>query len=434
MSNSISRRSLLSALALSGLAVTSVALTGCGHSSSSASASGGGDGKTLKVWWWETSDSALSMAWNKAIDIFKQEHSGVEVKFELKTYEQMQQSGQLILDSKDAPDVLEYLKGNATAGTVSKAGLLTDMSDVAKQRKWDMSNSSQDVGLYDKGLMGSGQRYGITNYGEFVGVWYNEDQFTQYGLKVPTTVAELETVMQAFVDKGITPLALGSNDYFGLHMLYELVLGHTTTDQLASYQRFQGSVDWTVWQQAAQTLSDWVGKGFISKNSTGISAQDAGNAFIAGKYPMMVSGSWWAASVDQQAKFKYGQFLFPENKLHPGSGGNLWVVPAKASNKELAYDFIEITMRQEVQQFLGDKGGLPVAEVKTNSTIAGLMSDLFKQASTSPNALAWYPDWPVAGLDDTFLAQISGLVQGSVTPANAVKTIQQTYDSGKPTS
>ncbi len=429
MLNNVSRRSLLAALAIS-----PVVLAGCGQSSGSGSASSSGDGKTLKVWWWETADSALAMAWNKAVSIFKSEHPGVEVKFELKTYEQMQQSGQLILNSKEAPDVLEYLKGNATAGAVSKAGLLTDLTDVAKQRNWDMSNSAQNVGLYDKGIMGEGQRYGVTNYGEFVGIWYNKDEFAKYNLQAPTTMAEFETVMQTFVSKGITPLALGSNDYPGPHLLYELYLANTTEDQLAAYQRFTADVDWTIWQKAAQTYSDWVGKGFIAKKSTGISAQDSGNAFIAGKYPMIVSGSWWAASVAEQAKFKYGQVLFPENKFHPGSGGNIWVVPAKASNKDLAYDFIEITMRDEVQQFLGNKGGLPVADVKATSAIATLMSDLFKQASTSPNALAWYPDWPVAGLYDVLLAQTSGLVQGSVTPANAVKTLQQAYDAGKPAS
>ena len=35
--------------------------------------------------------------------------------------------------------------------------------------------------------------------------------------------------------------------------------------------------------------------------------------------------------------------------------------PANPKAKKLAYDFIDITMRPEVQNILGERGGLPVA-------------------------------------------------------------------------
>ena len=39
--------------------------------------------------------------------------------------------------------------------------------------------------------MGSGKLYGITDYGEFVMVYYNKDMFAKYNLKVPTSYDEL---------------------------------------------------------------------------------------------------------------------------------------------------------------------------------------------------------------------------------------------------
>jgi raffinose/stachyose/melibiose transport system substrate-binding protein len=399
---------------------------------------GGGaeDGKTLKVWWWENDDSALSQAWNTAIDIFEEEHPGVEVQFELKTYEQMQQSGQLILDSNDAPDVLEYLKGNATAGVVSRAGLLTDLTEVAAERGWDVDNTAQDVGLYDDGIMGSGQRYGVTNYGEYVGLFYNQDMLARYDLAAPETLEDLESVMQTFVDDGITPLALGSADYPGPHLLYALALAHMDDDSLAAYQQFTGEPDWEAWEQAATTLDEWVDKGYISTDSTGIPAQDSGNAFVAGKYPLFYSGTWWAGSFTADiTDFEWDQVLFPGNELHPGSGGNLWVVPEKAKNKELAYDFIEITQRPEVQNQLGDLGGVPVAADESGVTepVGKVVTSRFVELlSGEGGGLAWYPDWPVAGLNDVLIAQTSDLVQGNVDPAQATENIRAAYDVGKP--
>jgi ABC-type sugar transport system, periplasmic component len=347
----------------------------------------------------------------------------------------MQQSGQLLLDTDDAPDVLEYLKGNATAGLVSQAGLLTDLTDVADERGWDLSSSVQDVGLYEDGLMGSGQRYGVTNYGEYVSMWYNKSLFEKYSLEVPTTLDELEADMQTFVDNGITPLALGSNDYPGPHLLYALALAHMNEGSLAAYQRFDGDVDWDAWEKAAQTVADWTAKGFISKNSTGIPAQDAGNAFEAGTYPLFYSGTWWAGPFDENiTSFEFDQFLFPGSDLHPGSGGNLWVVPSKAKNKDLAYDFIEITMSPEVQNFLGENGQVPVAAEASaiTSPIGQLVSSRFAELQDAADGgLAWYPDWPVAGLNDILLQNNTELVNGTKTPEQVVESIRTAYEQGR---
>ena len=419
--------------ATAALAVVSIATMGLSGCSAPESE---GDAQTLKVWWWENDDSALSTGWNRAIELFEEQHPDVTVEFELKTYEQMQQSGQLLLDSNDAPDVLEYLKGNATAGVVSQAGLLTDLTDVAEERGWELEGTAQDVGLYENGVMGSGERYGITNYGEYVSVWYNKDLFTQNNVEIPTSLDELEQAMQTFTDAGITPLALGSQDYPGTHLLYELALANMDQGDWTAYQQFEGDVNWDAWEQAATTMQDWTEQGFISKDSTGISAQDAGNAFVAGQYPLFVSGSWWAGSFADDIKdFEFDQFLFPATELHPGSGGNLWVVPEKARNKELAYDFMEITMSPEIQNLLGNEGAVPVAaeEDAVTSDIGQLTTPQFNELLTSEEGgLGWYPDWPVAGLNDVLVAQTSDLVQGNITPEQATENIKTAYEQGKP--
>ncbi|MBX7445893.1 MULTISPECIES: ABC transporter substrate-binding protein [unclassified Arthrobacter] len=417
--------------ALATTAAAALALSACSAPQAAPEA------KTLKVWWWENDDSALATGWNRAIEIFKEKHPDVTVQFELKTYEQMQQSGQLLLDSNDAPDVLEYLKGNATAGAVSQAGLLTDLTDVAKDRGWKLDSTAQDVGLYKDGVMGSGRRYGLTNYGEYVSVWYNKDLFAKQNVEVPTTLQELEQAMDKFAGAGVTPLALGSQDYPGTHLLYELALANMDKNAWSAYQKFDGDVDWSAWEKAAQTVQEWTKKGYIAKDSTGIAAQDAGNAFIAGKYPIFVSGTWWAGSfADKIKNFKFDQILFPGNDLHPGSGGNLWVVPEKAHNKELAYDFMEITMSPEIQNLLGNKGAVPVAadEGAITTPIGKLTTPRFNELLNSNNGggLGWYPDWPVAGLNDVLVAQSSDLVQGNVTPEKAVANIKAAYEQGKP--
>ncbi|HET7079816.1 MAG TPA: extracellular solute-binding protein, partial [Chloroflexia bacterium] len=87
--------------------------------------------KVFKIWHYEPADDPMGASWNEAMQEFAAKHPEVKVQFELKTFNQIQQTAQMILNSSDVPDVMEINKGNATAGLYAKQGLLTDLSDTA---------------------------------------------------------------------------------------------------------------------------------------------------------------------------------------------------------------------------------------------------------------------------------------------------------------
>src|SRR5690625_7582823 len=89
-----------------------LALSACGGGSDD-SATGGDD--VLRVWHYENPDSAMGIAWDEAMEIFEEE-TGATVEFEERSFEQIRSTASQILNSDQAPDVLEYNKGNATAG------------------------------------------------------------------------------------------------------------------------------------------------------------------------------------------------------------------------------------------------------------------------------------------------------------------------------
>ena len=414
------------------LLATSLVLTACSKSGSDSS---GNDAKTLTLWHYEGPTSAMGIAWNKAIEEFKASHPGVTVKFEEKSFEQIQQNAQMILNSDSAPDILEYNKGNATAGLLSKQGLLTDLTDETTKRGWDkkLSASLQTTAKYtDQGIMGSGKWYGIPNYGEYVEVYYNKDLFTKYNLAVPTTLDEFTKVMDTFVQKGITPLSVGGAEYPAQQIFYELALSKADRAWVDDYELYKNKVDFHGPQltYGAQTFADWVKKGYIAKNSAGIKAEDMGVAFEQGKFPIMISGSWWYGRMTADIKkFQWGTFLFPGNSLHPGSSGNLWVVPAKSKAKSLAYDFIDITMKPDIQNLLGNSGGVPVAADASAITDPKNkeLIDNFNKISAA-DGLAFYPDWPAPGYYDVLVGAAQGLINGSKTPAQMLDEIAKPYN------
>lgn len=255
-------------------------LSGCGSSNNAQEE----NPKSIKIWHYEEDNGAMGKAWKKAMDIFEKE-TGVKVEFEKKSFEQIRQTASQVLNSDDAPDVMEYNKGNATAGLLASQGLLSNLNDYVKQYKWDkkISGSLADTGKYnDKGVMGSGDWYGITNYGEDVVMYYNKDMFDKYGIEIPTTMDELETAMQKFKDNGITPLSEGVAEYPLQHLWWQLVLQKADSKFLKAYEMYDGDVDWQgkATTYATSTIKKWVDEGYISKDCTGTKAEDAGQNFI----------------------------------------------------------------------------------------------------------------------------------------------------------
>jgi len=427
-------RSRLSLAAGALLLAASHGLSACSDSGS-GSDDEGADAKTLTLWHYEGPTSAMGVAWAKAIELFKASHPGVEVKFEEKSFEQIQQNAGMILNSDSAPDILEYNKGNATAGLLSKQGLLTDLTEQADKRGWAkaLSPSLQTTAKYDEdGIMGSGKVYGIPNYGEYVMVYYNKDQFAKHKIAVPTTLAEFESAMDTFTKAGVTPLSVGGAEYPAQQIFYELALSKANRAFVDDFQLYKNKVNFQgpEFTFGAQTFADWVKKGYIAKNSAGIKAEDMGVAWEQGKFPILISGSWWYGRFASEVKnFQWGSFLFPGNKLHPGSSGNIWVVPAKSKAKSLAYDFIDITMSPEIQNLLGNSGGVPVAADASAITDPKNkeLIDNFNKISAS-DGLAFYPDWPAPGYYDVLVAGVQGLINGSKTPSAFLDEIAKPYN------
>ncbi|GAA2082079.1 ABC transporter substrate-binding protein [Actinomadura alba] len=420
---------------LAALTAGSLALSACGGGDDTS----GSAGKELRLWHYEGPTSAMGVAWKQAIQEFESTHPGVKVKFEEKGFEQIQKTAPMVLNSKDAPDVMEYNKGNATAGLLSKQGLLTDMTSEVTKRGWDklLGPSVQTTAKYDaKGVMGGDKWFGVPNYAEYLMVYYNKDLFDENDVKVPTTFAEFTAAMDAFVKKGITPLGNGGAEYMAQQYLYQLALTKADRAWVDGFERYTSKVDFhdAAWTYGATTFADWVKKGYIAKNSVGVKAEDAGAAFISGKVPMLFSGSWWYGRFASDIKaFEWDTFLWPETKLTLGSSGNLWVVPQGSKNKRLAYDFIDITMKKGIQNTLANNGGVPVAadEAVVNSPKNKQLIQNFGTL-VGTDALAFYPDWPVAGFYDTFVAQTQKLINGSAPPDRVLGDLQKAYDSGLP--
>ncbi|GGQ38231.1 sugar ABC transporter substrate-binding protein [Streptomyces griseomycini] len=420
------RRPLL--LAVSALALLAP-LTACGGSDTAEA-----DANTLRLWHYEDKDGALGKAWAAAIEEFKKTHPDVKVVFEQKAFEQIQQNAGMILNSDKAPDVMEYNKGNATTGLLAKQGLLTDLTAVVKERGWDkkVGDSASVTARYDaKGEMGGDKWYGVPNYGEFVLTYYNDDLFKKHNVAKPTDFASFEAALAKFKAAGITPLANAGNDHPAGHWLYLLALSKANDTWVDNYQLYKGKVDFhgPEFTYAANKYKEWVDKGYFEKKDVGLKGNNMTEQFVSAKRPIMVGGNWWFGALTTDIKnFTWSTAPYPGSEKTLGSGGNNWVIPTKARNKKLAEDFIDITMSDKIQKLIGEEGNVPLA-VKADTITNTKSRELITAFHTaqSGRGLAFYPDWPVAGYYDTWLASTQNLMNGA-KPDTVLDELAAPYD------
>ena len=406
------------------VALVAMLLLGGFSSSQFSSQALGAEQRILKIWNYQE-DTAMGVSWRSVRKDFEAKYPNVKIEFEEKGFEQMQKIALMVLNSPDVPDVMLTNKGNATAGLYSKEGLLTDLTQVAKERGWDkiMSPSIQMTCRYDKnGIMGSGKLYGVTNYGEFVFVYYNKDMFKKYGVNVPTNLKEFEAVCDKFVAAGITPMPIGGSDGWPLgHDWWEMVLYNVDRNLITNYYLLQGDVDFhgAAFTFGAEKFLQYFQRGYFGKNANAVSYDDANATFIQGKHPMYITGTWiFGTFMDKIKDFDWGLFTMPGKKFAQGSGGDIWVVPQKAKNKDLAYDYISMTLAEKAQTLLANAGGVPL-NADPSKVENKKVRELIQAFNTiiANDGLAYYPDWPVPGYIDTLGSGLQQLVGGKMSAA-----------------
>jgi len=104
----------------------------------------------------------------------------------------------------------------------------------------------------------------------------------------------------------------------------------------------------------------------------------------------------------------------------------------RSKQKDLAAEFINMTLSKKYQNELGSKGGLPLAAdpsaltgslaIKTNKVFAKIVA---------ADGLGLYPDWPVAGYYDVLLKAGVQLLSDN-NKAAYIKTTGDFYNQNKP--
>jgi raffinose/stachyose/melibiose transport system substrate-binding protein len=409
--------------------VASVTLTAC--------ASGDDEKSTFTIAQYEDPATPQHQAWKAAAEEFQAAHPDVEVKFVDINGDSINVQGSLLLTGNDVPDVVEVNTGNATIGQLAAQGLVENLTEQAKTRGWDkkVTSSMSALARYDEaGRAGTGDWFGVPNTGIYFLMYYSQQDFADAGItEVPTTIEELETVFDGFLAAGKVPVS--SNGEFGLLQLWgQLVAAEADLATANAFHFFDGDITFagSAFERGTQRLVDWIQAGYLGESLAAITQEQMQTAFSSGEYPMMANGSWYFSLAEQNATFDWGTFAFPSENLTEGASGHLWAVPTNSKNKDLAYEWIDMTLGAGVQDKIAELGELSLAgnpEVIASEKARNFAADF--QGVVERDSLMLFPDYPVQGLLQFLQSELQSFANGSTDVDGFLADLQTFYDAGK---
>jgi raffinose/stachyose/melibiose transport system substrate-binding protein len=398
---------------------------------------GGEEGGTFTIAQYEAPATPQHKAWEAAVEQFQEDHPDVKVEFVDINGDSINVQGKLLLTGNDVPDVVEVNTGNASIGQLAAQGLVENLTEQAEARGWadKIPSSLSALARYDElGKAGGGDWFGVPNTGIYFLMYYNRAMFEDAGIaEPPTTLDELEDVFDTFLAAGQVPVS--SNGEFGLLQLWgQLVAAEGDRELADSYHFFDSDLTFkgSAFERGTERLVEWIQKGYLGDNLAAITQEQMQTAFSSGEYPMMANGSWYYSLAEQNASFDWGTFAFPEAQLTEGASGHLWAVPVNSDNKELAYDWIDLTLGEGVQNQIAEQGELAIAADPSaiqDEKLREFASDF--DDIVQGDSLMLFPDYPVPGLLQFLQSELQSFANGSTDVDGFLDSFQSFYDDGK---
>lgn len=396
---------------------------------------------TLTVWDQEVRGGQAAQM-KQLNDAFQKKYPNITIKRVSRSFDDLKTTLRLALSGNNPPDVVQANNGRSDMGEFVKAGELRPLDAYADAYKWG-ERFPQSVLQYsqysaDGKTFGKGNLYGVPQVGEVVGVFYNKAKLSQLGLQQPQTWADFEAALAKAKAAGEVPLMLGNLDKWpAIHVFGSVQARTTPQDQITELAFGRPGATWTTPEntKAAQTLVDWVDKGYFNKGLNGLGYDPAWQAFSKGQGVFLIGGTWLQADLQKAMGSNVG-FMLPPGEtagkpVATGGTGLPFAVTSKSAHPDAAAAYLDFITDQQAMSVLAKTGNLPIVDTAQQQAPAGLGKDVFGAFGTvvDKDALVPYLDYATPTMYDTITAALQDLLAKKQSPQQFLETLQKDYSS-----
>ncbi|WP_404351420.1 extracellular solute-binding protein [Phycicoccus jejuensis] len=371
---------------------------------------------------------------------FQAKYPNITLKRVSRSFDDLKTILGLALSGNDAPDVFQANNGRPDMGKFVQAGQLLPLDRYADAYGWTdrYPESVRKYSSYspDGKTFGTGNLYGLPQVGEVVGVYADKAVLAKAGVsEVPSDWAGFEASLQKVKDAGEQPLVLGNLDKWPAIHVFGTVQAQTTpADQIRTLGFGQPGGSWTTAEntKAAQTLVDWVDKGYFSKDVNGLGYDPAWQQFSKGTGAYLIAGTWLQADLGKAMGDDVTFVLPPKAQQAPvatGGTGIPWAVSSKTKNPDAAAAYIDFITNKDAMGILAKTENLPVADTADQKAPSAIGQDVFTAFGTAvdDDSLVPYLDYATPTMSDTLGAALQDLLAKKATPGQFLETVQKDY-------
>lgn len=407
-------------------------LAGCsdsGDSGDTSSSSSGDKEIKFKHLWPEGSSKQHYDVVNEIIADYEKEHEGVKVDLEVLSNEQYKDKLRVLSTSKELPDVgMTWAAGFLEPYVGGK--MFAPLDDVIA----DQLSDSFVPGTAEAYAL-EGKTYGLPLELNIVTLYYNKAMFDEQGLEAPKTFEELESVVKAFKEDGIDPIALGNKDAWTGSLWYMYL-----ADRLGGAEVLNKAIDRSgsfedpALVEAAQKVQDLVDMGAFVNGFNGLADEEAKSMFMSEQVPMYLIATWdlpnytTNETVPQEFRDSVEYLKFPTvdgngdmNSFVGGPGVGLFVAE-DSDVKEEAKDFAAYFVKQWGEKAVTQAGVIPATKVDADSLdLPDMYIDILNELNEASNITLFADVQMSPDVAQVHLDSIQALFGKQMTPEEFAK-------------
>ncbi len=330
-------------LAVASAGLLATACTGQAPSSSGDDATQSGP-QTLKWLIEEPEDAEALQALKDHVADFEEE-SGHTVNVQTLPLDAMRTVLQTQLRSGEGPDVFNWGSGPSFGGALAEAGLLHDLTQAYEEHDWDVYDFAVGRVTHD------GKIYGVPGEMETIGLFYNEEIFSELGLEAPADLGELEQIAGELKDAGYIPMAVGDQEgWEGGHYLSMALSSRVGAEGMEELLNGKRSWDSPEVVESLQLWKDFQDAGYLTESPTSVDYDTSIAQFFSADAAMIPTGSWLVGEIDDNTDFEVSYIPFPAPDgpgIFTGGLGSGPYISAGTNKEDAAIEFLDFLASEE---------------------------------------------------------------------------------------
>jgi raffinose/stachyose/melibiose transport system substrate-binding protein len=342
--------------------------------------------------------SGMGLAEQTVIDNYIKINPNVKIEVEALADETYKQKIKAYSSNNEPVDVM-MLHGAADLKSLVKAGYVQELNqaDYASYKFFDgsMKNFTIDSKIY-----------GLPRNSDYMVIYYNKAMFEKNGVKVPTTIKELEAAATAFRAKKIIPMSINGKELWTTALLYQNLVERVSGNQTAILDAIDSKTTFakeSSMLDGAKALKQLIDAKLFQDSALTADYGASQNLFAQEKAAMWYMGAWEAGmatntTFPESFRTNLAVLKFPvldggkgkDTDLIAWNGGGYGISTA-SKHKEEAKKFFDFLMSPDQWAKIAWDTGAAVPAQKYEMTgketeVQKALSEVLNGATSSPGA------------------------------------------------